>query len=352
MWKDLLTLTRGEQRGMAILLVVLFLLILLRINMHHFYPTADFSAIVSDSLIASQLESFPGDVAATSAPQLHNLEPFNPNEPDPEQLRSFGVPANIASNWVKYIQAGGSFKVADDLRKLYGMSEELLEILIPYVDIPQKSSPEARRQFTPAFVDLNRCDSLELASFGWTGQMMDSVMLWRLDSWFPTRYSEHILVDWNMDSIAALRLSMQKKYKSKDGYRDVIIAVNSADAEEWKLLKGIGEVLSERIVAYRNLLGGFVSIDQVAEVYGISPVLFGDIKSQLRLDSVPLRQIKVNYASVAKLRKHPYFDFYSASELVNTRRQKGYFTSLEEIDSLKLFDDERWGLLRQYLEID
>src|SRR5690606_40943919 len=45
--------------------------------------------------------------------------------------------------------------------------------------------------------------------------------------------------------------------------------INRCTAGELVALPGIGPVLAERIIKYRNLLGGFVDKWQLVEVYGL-----------------------------------------------------------------------------------
>ncbi|HLS37651.1 MAG TPA: helix-hairpin-helix domain-containing protein, partial [Sphingobacterium bovisgrunnientis] len=52
------------------------------------------------------------------------------------------------------------------------------------------------------------------------------------------------------------------------------ISINTADTSELKQLKGIGSVLAARIVKFRDALGGFHSVNQIQEVYGISEETF------------------------------------------------------------------------------
>lgn len=49
------------------------------------------------------------------------------------------------------------------------------------------------------------------------------------------------------------------------------VDLNSADAERLEQLPGIGPVLAERIIAYRNANGPFQSIDELENVSGIGP---------------------------------------------------------------------------------
>ncbi|BAV09073.1 DNA uptake protein ComE [Filimonas lacunae] len=76
-------------------------------------------------------------------------------------------------------------------------------------------------------------------------------------------------------------------YSSKHA---VSIDINTATAEDWKRFPGIGEVLSKRIVAFRNSVGGFTSIDQVAQTYGIKDSVFLLMKPYLQLHSIPSKE--------------------------------------------------------------
>lgn len=63
------------------------------------------------------------------------------------------------------------------------------------------------------------------------------------------------------------------------------ISLNTAGAEELMLLPGIGEVLAQRIIAYRESHGGFSSIEEIMEVSGIGEATFADIRDQITVQS-------------------------------------------------------------------
>jgi len=109
------------------------------------------------------------------------------------------------------------------------------------------------------------------------------------------------------------------------------IEINSASAEELKSLKGIGEKLSERIVTYRDKLGGFVSVEQIAEVYGLSPETFESIKPRLTVDLNKVDYIDINKIEMKELASHPYFTFQMAKLIVNYRLQHGPYSTIEEL---------------------
>ena len=59
------------------------------------------------------------------------------------------------------------------------------------------------------------------------------------------------------------------------------IDINSASAETLMLLPGIGEVLAERIVAYREAHGPFPSVDALDHVEGIGEGTLAPIRRYL-----------------------------------------------------------------------
>jgi competence protein ComEA len=109
------------------------------------------------------------------------------------------------------------------------------------------------------------------------------------------------------------------------------LEINSASREEFMELKGIGEKLSERIIAYREKLGGFVSIDQIAEVYGLSAETFEKIKPKLRVDLSLVQKLNLNELDVKTLAQHPYISFALAKLIVNYREQHGPYEKVEDL---------------------
>lgn len=127
------------------------------------------------------------------------------------------------------------------------------------------------------------------------------------------------------------------------------IDINKASVEEWKTLRGIGDVLSERIIKYRNGLGGFYSVNQIQEVYGLSPEVFLDIKPQLTI-SGEVNKLNINTASKEELEKHSYIHSSLASQIVNYRTKVHAFESNEDVKKLYLVDDELYKKIIPYIE--
>lgn len=63
--------------------------------------------------------------------------------------------------------------------------------------------------------------------------------------------------------------------------------LNAATVEELTTLPGIGETLAQRIVDYRAVSGGFVTVEQLMEVNGIGEAKFEALKDQITVEEAP-----------------------------------------------------------------
>jgi competence protein ComEA len=60
-----------------------------------------------------------------------------------------------------------------------------------------------------------------------------------------------------------------------------ILSLNSATADQLEQLPGVGEVLAQRIIEYRDTHGGFQSVEQLREVSGIGERKYAEIKDKV-----------------------------------------------------------------------
>jgi len=64
----------------------------------------------------------------------------------------------------------------------------------------------------------------------------------------------------------------------------VIININTASLDELMTLHGIGEAIGQRIIDYREESGVFKAIEEIMEVPGVGPSMFGNIKDLITID--------------------------------------------------------------------
>ncbi len=128
------------------------------------------------------------------------------------------------------------------------------------------------------------------------------------------------------------------------------LELNSCDSIELKALPGIGPVLSVRIIKYRNLIGGFVSVDQLHEVYGLKEETFSLVESRVKADSTAIRKIKINKVAYKDLIRHPYFTQKEVTDILKFRELKGRITGFSDIRENNLISPENLKRIRAYLD--
>jgi DNA uptake protein ComE-like DNA-binding protein len=131
-----------------------------------------------------------------------------------------------------------------------------------------------------------------------------------------------------------------------------LIDINSCDSASLVTLPGIGPVLSARIIKYRHLLGGFVSVNQLTEVYGLPVETFDLIKGKVYTDSSTVLRISINSAGYKELSRLPYFEKYEVTAILKYRELKGNIAGMADLIENKLITEEKAGKVRPYLNFE
>lgn len=126
------------------------------------------------------------------------------------------------------------------------------------------------------------------------------------------------------------------------------VDINTATAEEFQSIKGIGKVYSERIIKYRDRLGGFHDITQLGDVYGLNDELVAKIGDRFHVLS-NVKAIDLNIDSVKHLIKHPYISYDLAWVLINYRKQHGDIQGFEQLATIKALSDSTLQKLKPYV---
>jgi competence ComEA-like helix-hairpin-helix protein len=134
-------------------------------------------------------------------------------------------------------------------------------------------------------------------------------------------------------------------------FKPAIIEMNNADTSALIALPGIGSKLAARIVNFRDKLGGFYSVDQVGETYGLPDSTFQKIKTRLYCDENAIRKININTASKDELKGHPYIKWHLANVIVEYRNQHGVYKSLEDLKKIVLIDEITYKKVIPYLHL-
>lgn len=131
-----------------------------------------------------------------------------------------------------------------------------------------------------------------------------------------------------------------------------IVELNTADSISLVKLPKIGPVLASRIIQYRNRLGGFISLNQLLEIYGFKEDVLYDLEGKISLNPSLAVQFNVNNAPLELLKKHPYFKYTLSNAVVNYRLQHGAFKKLEDLKNIKLVNDSIYTLILPYCKLE
>ncbi|MEO8583400.1 MAG: helix-hairpin-helix domain-containing protein [Flavitalea sp.] len=141
--------------------------------------------------------------------------------------------------------------------------------------------------------------------------------------------------------------SRPKEYRPRSAPQ--IIDINSADTSAFIALPGIGSKLAVRIITFRERLGGFYSVNQVGEIYGLQDSAFRTLLPYLKCDSASIRRININDSDKETLKQHPYIRWNLANVLVAYRTAHGRFTSALDLEKVNNLDTSSLKRLLPYL---
>ncbi|MCW2118700.1 ComEA family DNA-binding protein [Flavobacterium sp. 7A] len=129
-----------------------------------------------------------------------------------------------------------------------------------------------------------------------------------------------------------------------------ILDVNSASAEDFMRINGIGAGYSDRIIIFRESLGGFVSMQQMEDIWGLPPEVITKLNVSFKVSSQPtFRKLDINNASVKEIAQFPYFRYSLAKEIVTCRSMNGDFKNASDLTKIKGLSIEKANIIALYL---
>lgn len=141
----------------------------------------------------------------------------------------------------------------------------------------------------------------------------------------------------------------QKSFSKKE--KIVVMDINQATQEDLMKVYGIGEGLSLRILKQKECLEAFVSMEQMSDVWGVSPEVVTELKNHFRVLSFPkIKKILINDASLKDLAQFSYFRYALAKQIVTYRSMNGNIKNIEDLIKIKGFPVEKANIIGLYLE--
>lgn len=131
----------------------------------------------------------------------------------------------------------------------------------------------------------------------------------------------------------------------------VLLDINHATKEDLIKIYGIGPALSDRILKQKELFGGFVSLKQMDDIWGLSPEVIENLNKYFIVTALPrIKKIDINNASIKELMLFPYFKYALAKSIVTYRSMNGDFKNSEDLTKINDFPSEKLDIISLYLE--
>ena len=131
--------------------------------------------------------------------------------------------------------------------------------------------------------------------------------------------------------------------------------INKASAPDLQVIKGIGPVLSQRIIKYRESMGGFTSKEQLNNVYGLEKEVINRLWKVFYLspaDIKPLIKTDINTANIEDLKKVNGIGEILAGRIIDLRNKTGGFAIKEELRAVYGLKPEARENLWKFFEIE
>jgi competence ComEA-like helix-hairpin-helix protein len=243
---------------------------------------------------AGYLQYQPSEKNYYDKPARGELFYFDPNTLPVDGWKKLGVREKTANTIQNYLSKGGRFYKPEDISKIWGLHEDEVKRLLPYVRIVEKPTSGYNK--------------------------------------YPER--------------------VEATTYAKPTYTITPCDVNTSDTAVFIALPGIGSKLAARIVAFREKLGGFYKTEQLAETYGLPDSTFQKIKSRLVIGNSSVKKLNINTASVDELKIHPYLRYNIANAIVQYRQQHGSFSAVSDIKKIMVITEEIYNKAAPYLTIN
>ena len=287
---------------------------------------------------------------------------FDPNTVTYEELRAMGFDKNTAVGIVKYRAMGKVFAIREDFALCYGVNDSIYDRLKPYIRIGEEyaakprpktrdtvSAGDEKRRFAPRPFEKFRIDTVGrqyLRLIGFSTRQARALLKYR--DMGGIRDMDELRDCYAVSSEMADSLERYVIFPEPDPHEG-LVEINSADSATLRSVRGIGPKTVVAMLEYRKLLGGFHSTKQIAELKCVTKENFDLIVKQIYCDSCNISKIDINFAPASELELHPYMTRGAIRKIVEHRKTKGGWNSVEEMIEDDIFGREQAAAIAPYL---
>src|SRR5690606_3408563 len=108
---------------------------------------------------------------------------------------------------------------------------------------------------------------------------------------------------------------------------------------------------ANRIVSFREKLGGFLYKEQLKEVYGLPDSIYQNLLPYIEIDTSLVKKTNINTATEDELANHPYIGKKMAASIIKLKNDMGKLQKMEDLRIVPLINEEKYRKIAQYLVI-
>ena len=303
--------TDQQYRGLLILLPIAIVLVAIAVALE-LLPDAE--QIEVADLPAEQ--EVVDDVSEVVAEEVVFKE-FDPNKFSYEELREAGLPKEVAVGVVRWRSYGKVYRVKEDLALVSGMTDSLYAVLKPFIVIDPSVAAKP-----------NEYERKERAEYS----------------------AEKSQPEQSPSQKTALQNEPKPaKDEPSFAHSEPLVELNSADTTALISVNGIGSKSAAEIVKYRELLGGYHSVEQISELKCVTEQNYEKILQQIYCDSCEIRKIDINFAAPKVIARHPYVSAAALRKIIKQRQLKGGWSRIEEMVEDNILSEDEAKRLAPYL---
>jgi DNA uptake protein ComE-like DNA-binding protein len=284
--KSILSYSKGQRIG----IVLFFLIIILAQGIYYFY---DFNTV--NKIDAEQIKWMANQRGVDSL-KLENknykptIYPFNPNFITDFKGYKLGMAVEEIDRLLAYRKQNKFVNSAAEFQAVTKVSDSLLKAISPYFKFP----------------------------------------------------------DWVNNKKSNFKPFDKKEFPKPE--KIVVLDINEATKEDLMKVYGIGDKISDRILEQKQKLGAFLSMEQMNDIWGLSPEVIEKLNVSFNIKSVAnAKRININNASVKELSQFPFFRYQLAKDIVIYRTMNGGI-KIEDLPKIKGFPVDKIKIIALYLE--
>jgi len=294
-FKDWFSFSQGERRGIIFLVLLLLILLFMPLLFKFFTrsePAADMEYLREQAAklgeaAAPQYDDLADNTAAKSQPAAFT---FDPNTISRDSLLLLGFSPKQAAAIITYRERSSGFHSAADFLKLSVITEKQRE-------------------------RLQACVSISPASAKKTSEKGSA--------------------------------EVQKKYEKP---QPAVVELNTADTALLRTLPSIGAYFAQKMVEYRDALGGYVSTEQLLEIPNFGQERLQRLSERVTVDVSKVQKFELSEENLDLMRRHPYIGAYAARGIAQFAKRKGHPATLEELSANNVITSSQAHKLRLYVK--